>query len=388
MSGAVEIYNLKHVMEGQLRKLRKDLNGEVLEKYYQARIAEGISLARTVKCSVTLRRVSKLLGKRFEDATTEDIASLVRRIDQLSVSVYTKRDFKIILKKFYQWLSGKDGEFPPEVKWIRCGRRPQNRLTKGQLLTREDSESLLKSANNIRDKALLSVIMESGRRIGDILPLKIADIDFDDMGARLLVDGKSGVDYSRIISSAPALAMWLDNHPSRENPKSPVWVNLESKNKGKQLSYHAAARMLKKCVKRGGLNKRIYFHLFRHTRATQAATKLNQIQLCALLGWKFSSNMPSTYVHLAGEDIDEAQAIMNGVERAKQEASDPQPKTCSRCGLKNTPFSKFCTRCGFVLDAETALEIDQARTKTDELMKMLTQDPKKLEKLLALVDAS
>lgn len=55
-------------------------------------------------------------------------------------------------------------------------------------------------------------------------------------------------------------------------------------------------------------------------------------------------------------------------------------------GQKSAPLSKFCTRCGFVLDAVAALEIDQARAKTDELMKRLTQDPEKLEKLLALIE--
>jgi len=218
--------------------------------------------------------------------------------------------------------------------------------------------------------------------------LHIECVDFDDIGAKLLVDGKTGVDFSRIIASAPALAVWLDNHPLRDNPKAPVWIAFGSKSRHKQLSYAAARSVLKDCVKRAGLSKRIYFHLFRHTRATQAATKLTQMQMCAMLGWQTSSRMPAVYVHLSGEDIDEAQSIMNGVRVAKDMKLEFQPKSCLRCKESNSPASKFCAKCGTVLDIETAVQIDQSRKKIDELLNKLTQDPEKLEKLLALLDAS
>lgn len=71
--------------------------------------------------------------------------------------------------------------------------------------------------------------------------------------------------------------------------------------------------MLQDCIRRAGLRKRVWFYLFRHSRGTYASTKLNSQQLCALMGWKQGSMMPSVYIHLAADDIDEAQAILNGL---------------------------------------------------------------------------
>jgi len=49
-------------------------------------------------------------------------------------------------------------------------------------------------------------------------------------------------------------------------------------------------------------------------------------------------------------------------------------------------LAKFCDRCGLPLDNATAAQMDRARVKIDELLNKLTEDPKKLEKLLALIE--
>src|SRR2546425_2399319 len=387
VSEAARIYNFRRIIERELRKLGRDINGQVLLRYYQRRVAEGISQARIVKCLNTLRILSKLFGKRFETATKENIVELVSRIEGLEVGDYTKHDYKVIIKKFYQWLRQyDDGEYPPEVKWIKDARKPQSKLTKSDLLTFDDVTRLVNATVNIRDKALMLVLMESGRRIGEILTLRIGDVEFDDVGAKLHVNGKTGNDFSRIISSSVALAQWLDNHPMRDNPKAPIWIALEERGRPRQISYGSARWILNECAKRAGFKKRVYFHLFRHTRATQAATKLNQMQMCAMLGWKFSSKMPSIYVHLSGEDIDEAQSIMNGVPHAKKTEREFNPKECPRCREKNSPISKFCIKCGAPLDLITAVETDEKKSKVERLMNKLAEDPEKLDRLLALVE--
>jgi hypothetical protein len=105
-----------------------------------------------------------------------------------------------------------------------------------------------------------------------------------------------------------------------------------------------------------------------------------------MLGWRAGSRVPAVYLHLSGKDIDEAQSIMNGVTRVKDTRLDFRPKQCLRCKERNNPTSKFCYRCGAVLDIETAVQIDHARTRIDQLLNKPTEDPKKLEKLLALLE--
>jgi hypothetical protein len=64
-------------------------------------------------------------------------------------------------------------------------------------------------------------------------------------------------------------------------------------------TYNAARLFLVRLGKRV-LNKRIHFHLFRHSSATYYANKLNRQELCYRYGWRFSSRMPDTYISRSG----------------------------------------------------------------------------------------
>lgn len=387
MSDAAAIYGYKQTLNRELSHIKQDqINGEIILKYYRSRVAEGLSLARILKCISTLKLISKRLKKPFTEATKEDIVDLIAEIEERNISPWTKHDYKVILKKFYKWL--RDSDSPSEVRWIKTPTNIRNNLVKEKLLTPEDVNRLVEVATNIRDKALLLIVYETGRRIGEILTLKIMDVEFDQYGARLVIDGKTGPDLSRVVASAPKLALWLDNHPLRHNPKAPVWIGFGKKKNIQQLTYGAARAMLRDCAKRAGINKRVFFHLFRHSRATQACTLLTQAQMNHMFGWKQGSRMPSVYIHLAGKDVDDAIFTLNGIKRKpEKEENGFTPKICPRCDEKNGPDSKLCNRCGAPLDLQTTVQFEESKTKMDQLFEKLTEDPEKLDKLLTLVKA-
>jgi integrase len=74
----------------------------------------------------------------------------------------------------------------------------------------------------------------------EILNLKIKDIVFKTAGnkqyAEVLVNGKTGSRHIPLIQSLPYVKEWLSNHPSRNNPNSPLFVGLARNSMGKQLS--------------------------------------------------------------------------------------------------------------------------------------------------------
>jgi hypothetical protein len=51
-----------------------------------------------------------------------------------------------------------------------------------------------------------------------------------------LVNGKTGSRHIPFIQSIPYVKEWLSNHPSRNNPNSPLFVGLGRNSMGKQLS--------------------------------------------------------------------------------------------------------------------------------------------------------
>jgi len=392
VSRADEVYNYSRFLERELAKLQSHSlgkeNSETLLKFYRQLTAEGLSIARRIKYLTTLRRIASLLKKPFSKVTKDDIINFVADIEQRNYSEWTKRDYKMILKRFYKWLRDCEEGYPPEVRWIKPRFNIRNKLQKKDLLTMEEIKMIANKATNIRDKAFIWVYFESMRRLGEILTLRIGDVEFDELGARLLVNGKMGRDYGRIITSVPILSAWLNIHPLRDDPNAPLWVTLNSKKTHKQLSYGAINSILKDCVKRAGIKKRVWLYLIRHSRITPASKILPHSLLCATAGWKQGSRMPAVYIHLAGEDVDEAQCILSGTAKVEKEDERLKAIICQRCNSKNLPDSKFCNRCGMPLDFRSVVQLDQTRAKLDRLLNRLTEDPEKLDKLLNLLETT
>lgn len=385
MSRAADMYPLRKYVESELEKIRQDPhNAEVLGRYYQARIADGISIARMYKCLWTVRRISRMLGKPFSEAIKDDFVRVMAELEQSGFSDWTKMDFKVILKHFYKWFRNWEDGTPPEVRWIRRIKNPQSKkpILPKDLLTQDEKLSLIRATMNPRDRALLEVLFESGRRLGEILMLRLMDIEFDGMGAKLFVNGKTGQDFARIISAAPALAVWLDNHPKSDDPDSPVWIGLGWGNRLRQLSYGAAWSLLGKIAKRAGVKKRIFYYLFRYTRVDETQGILTEPQQCMMFGWKFGSRMPAIYMKRYGKHIDDAQAIMNGVKPSpRAEVQVQRIKTCVRCNFQNSHASKFCNKCGMVLGMVTMTDMDQKKTMLDRLLYGIAAEPEKFEEL-------
>lgn len=385
MSDANEIYNYEKLLDSELSRIKGDpFNAEILFKYYRSRVADGLSLARIIKCLYTLRYLSRALSKSFEKATKDDIVNLMAKIEQKDFAQWTKQDYKVILKGFYKWLANSE-TYPPEVGWIKVNRNIPNTLQKKDLLTLEEIQKIADCATSLRDKAFIWVYFESMRRLGEILSLKIGNIEFDRLGARLTIYGKMGRDNARIITSTPLLASWLNIHPQRDNPDAPVWTISNRKGMCKQIRYSSVRSMLRDCAKRAGINKRVWLYLIRHSRITPASKVLSYSLLCSTAGWKQGSRMPSVYIHLSGEDVDEAQCILNGVSRVKTEEKTLKPKICKRCNMKNPIDSRFCNKCGLPLDYETAIKTDEIRTKADELLETLLRNPDVVDALLRAV---
>lgn len=59
-------------------------------------------------------------------------------------------------------------------------------LKKSDLLTADEIKRIVEAVRTFHDKTLILVLADSGRRIGEILTLRIGDVDFDSMWACML----------------------------------------------------------------------------------------------------------------------------------------------------------------------------------------------------------
>lgn len=397
MNRANEIFGFEKIIKREIKKIKNSngLNKETLLRYYEQSVAEGLSLGRVCKRISKMRMLSDMFGKKFEDSTKEDIVTLVRMIEEKNVSPWTKSDYKKILKKFYKWFKGDDEFYPPEVRWIKCGKKFPSKLMSKDLLTPEEGNSLKENASDVQDKALYSVLSDSGRRFGEIFGIGIEDVDFDSIGAVLRVDGKVGEDRARIgEKSAADLKKWLDRyHPNKNNPKSPVWVVVKN-GQVKQMPYNYANNRLKQAAKRAGIKKKVWFKLFRHSRVTPAADHLTEEQFNQVFGWQPGSDARKYYLHLSGKQRDNAFLKMNGIETINnghsQSSNGVQVKQCSKCKKSNSHDAKYCNECGLDFDLKFAMEMDQKKDALKEKIEMfltkLEKSPETVDKFMKAVD--
>lgn len=391
MGTSAEIYEYEKILKGALKSLGKspicEENKALVESFSRYLFAQGLSPGRVIKYTIEARRLSEQLGKAWKDAGKDDVIELVQKIEvRKDYTEYTKHDYKLTIKKFFKFLK-KTEDYPEEVRWIKLTSKICNRKLPEELLTEDEVRRMAEAARTQRDRALILALYESGCRIGELLSLRIRNVRFDEYGAVLMVDGKTGMRRVRVIASAPSLAAWLNIHPLRDNLDAHVWVSLGTRSRDTLLTYTAIADLLRKITRKAGIKKRVYPHLFRHSRATHLANHLTEAQMKQYFGWVQGSDMASVYVHLSGRDVDNALLKLNGMEvneEAKEQAF--KPLTCPRCKNRNSPDTKFCSTCGSCLDARTAVEIDGLREKADMLMSELVKNPNVLNALLEGID--
>lgn len=376
-------YQYDRIFESALRRLRstpdiKDEDRTSITKLVEHLLAKGISKQRSVKYVNHLIVLARIAGKPLGQLDKKDMENLISRINESGYSENTKHDIKIIVKKYFQWLRGCDEdehEYPEEVRWIKAVLR-KKRLLPEALLTAQELKMLVEATENQRDRALILTHYESGCRIGETLSLKIINVAFDQYGAVLIVDGKTGPRRVRVIAAAPALASWLSIHPKRNDPNAPLWVGVGTVGRHEPLSYEGARALFRRLARKTGLKKRVYSHLMRHTRATELANILTEAQMKEHLGWVQGSDMPSVYVHLSGRDVDGALLKAHGITVTQEDKPKMEltSTTCPRCKQKAGPETQFCPSCGMVLNLGAAVKLEEERVKADQIMNMLMND--------------
>ncbi|MBW2965283.1 tyrosine-type recombinase/integrase, partial [Candidatus Woesearchaeota archaeon] len=79
------------------------------------------------------------------------------------------------------------------------------------------------------------------------------------------------------------------------------------------MHYSAIRSMVSRTFEKAGIRKKCNPHAFRHSRATYMANHLTEFQMNQYFGWIQGSDMPSTYVHMSGREVDDAILAMNGL---------------------------------------------------------------------------
>ncbi len=325
MKSRTDIYGFDAQLKG-MGKYIENLGTSRHNKAIIARFGEfchlqNFSKPRIIKYYYCFKYWAEFIGKDFDQAAKKDIERTVALINtRENWSCSTKHDLKVMLKRFYKWLYGNNEEYPEEVKWIksRIKRTDKKLPNDGELLTEQDILKAIDHALNIRDKALISALYESGCRVGELASLRIKDVSFDKFGTVLSITGKTGPRQVRVVSSTPHLATWINNHPLKNDREAAVWVCIGSKCMNQKMDYETIRMMIHKVFRRAGIQKRHNPHTFRHSRATFLANHLTEFQMNQYFGWVQGSDMAKGVSRLSvdaskTQDLKESEMIDRGL---------------------------------------------------------------------------
>ena len=289
--------------------------------------------------SVRLRITLGFLGDKFLKPDPDAIKKLISDLKNKGNNDRTVTDYLDAYKRFLKWKEyaiGKNLARAFEFKASKNGKRPED------LVTPDEVQRLMDHCTNDRDRALISLLYDSGCRISELLTLKKPDVKFDNQGMMLSVMGKTGYRQVYVLGkSVPLLKKWLQSHPGKNNND---YVFCQIGDPKESMSYAFVRKSLRNAAAKAGITKRIHPHLFRHTRASILATQITEAPLESQMGWIHGSKQSQTYVHLSGDQ--QKNAILKAYGLLKENKQlDTDLKACPGCGQQIPLNADYCPFC-------------------------------------------
>ena len=178
-------------------------------------------------------------------------------------------------------------------------------------LTPEEVSRLLEAVPNLRDRTTMEIAYAAGLRLGEVLHLKLSDIDSGRMILRV-DQGKGKKDRNVMLSPALLESLrtyWKQYRPKvllfpGKDPKQPVHATLI------QRAFIHAKREAR-------IRKQVSFHSLRHSFATQLLESgVNVRTIQALLGHR-SLGTTQRYTHVAGDYLKQTRSPLDSLREAK-----------------------------------------------------------------------
>lgn len=176
-----------------------------------------------------------------------------------------------------------------------------------QVLSIQEVERFLNSFSNIKHKAIFTLCYSAGLRLGEILNIKISDIDSDRMQIRV-EQAKGKKDRYGLLS--PKVLDLLREYVREYKPKAYLFEGQT----GSQYSSSSVQQLMRKHRKVAKIKKKATPHTLRHSFAThllEQGTDIRYIQ--DLLGHKHISTT-QIYTHVSNK---EKKKILSPIENIK-----------------------------------------------------------------------
>ena len=177
-------------------------------------------------------------------------------------------------------------------------KEPKPDVTRADLLTPKEIAALLKAAQRPMMKATIELLIESGCRIGELLPLMKEDITIETDFLNVTFVGKTGTRHVPLL---------------RENLLHfQYYISTVESGRIFGKSVDTIRRYMVEIFKKVGVRKRT-IHCFRHTKATYLVESgVPEAMIRQFMGWANTSKMIAVYAHLSNKSLKDYLARLHG----------------------------------------------------------------------------
>lgn len=251
----------------------QESNGTVLARFISAKRVEGCSVKTLKYYQTTLLRFFEAVPIHVTHVTTEDLRDYLSDYQQARGCSKSNIDnIRRILSSFFAWLEDENIILKSPVRRIHKIKSSQ---TVKETYTDEALEVMRDQCGCLRDLAMIDLLASTGMRVGELVRLNRADIDFENR--ECIVFGKGSKERPVYFDARTKIHLknYLD---SRTDDNPALFVSLLKPHDRLEIS--GVEIRLRKLGRRLGISK-VHPHKFRRTLATRAIDKgmpIEQVQ--------------------------------------------------------------------------------------------------------------
>lgn len=140
----------------------------------------------------------------------------------------------------------------------------------------------------VRDLAMISLLLDSGVRRGELLSMEVADLDIK--GMRFKITGKTGTRTAFFSEKCKGVLLdYLTLRNQMEFEETFLWVTVE----GLRMGDNSFGSLVRRLQIRSGVD--FHIHQLRHTFATMLSSKVSSFELQQLMG---HSSISTTMIYV------------------------------------------------------------------------------------------
>ena len=255
------------------KKEEQNTNEKFINSFLSAKEIEGCSQRTISYYKENIQRLISKLEKPIKGITTEDIRNYLSEYKEINnCGSVTIDNIRRVFSSFFAWLEDEDYIIKSPVRRIH---KVKTASIIKETFTDENIEKMRDECKNIRNLAIIELLISTGMRVGELVNLNIDDLNLEDRSC--VVQGKGNKQREVYFDARTKIHLMQYLNIRKDNNKA-LFV---SRNKPHQRLSISGIELIVRTIGVKTDISRVHPHKFRRTLATMAIDKgmpIEQVQ--------------------------------------------------------------------------------------------------------------